>query len=107
MFDRDWPPPHAELSAAKAIISVDLIAPVTSYQSAKGVPAIGEGVPAMRTQRGEMLRLLNRGKNDLATDDGHDHARLGQVSSRRGEYVLRQDGEVGFFSVLQRSQSIL
>src|SRR4029078_8252355 len=59
----------------------------------KGCSRIREGVAAMRTQRGEMLRLLNRGKNDLATDDGHDHARLGQVSSRRGEYVLRQAGE--------------
>lgn len=38
VFDRDWPPPHAEMTAAKLINRVDLIAPVTLYKCAKGIP---------------------------------------------------------------------
>jgi hypothetical protein len=62
--------------------------------------------PVLR-RHGQFAWLLRRRENDLATDHGHDYSRLGEVSSSGGEYVLRQDGEVGFFSVFQRPQSIL
>ena len=47
-----------------------------------------------------MAWLLRSGcENDLATDHGHDYTRLGEVFNPSGEYVLRQHGEVRFFSV--------